>query len=131
MNKKILFVCRFNRFRSQFAEAIFNELNKNPKIIARSAGLIKGKPLDKKLLNMAKKNNLKLKGESESLSEENLAWQNTIVIVADNVPKSIFKEPRIKTNKIIQWNTSEAEAQSTIDSIEKKVNQLIKHIENR
>jgi len=45
--KKILFVCKYNRFRSKTAEAFFNLLKHNKKIKAKSTGLIKGDyPLD-------------------------------------------------------------------------------------
>jgi len=54
---KILFVCKYNRFRSQFAEKYFRRINKNLKV--SSAGIIKvDKPLtlgEKKRKNYVKK----------------------------------------------------------------------------
>jgi len=44
---KIAFVCKYNRFRSQIAEAYFNKLNKNKSIKVYSAGVIKGWPIAK------------------------------------------------------------------------------------
>ena len=38
----ILFVCRYNRFRSRTAEAYFKKINKNKKIKVKSAGIFKG-----------------------------------------------------------------------------------------
>ena len=37
--KKILFICKHNRFRSKVAETFFNKLNKNKKIRAFSRGI--------------------------------------------------------------------------------------------
>ena len=48
MTKSILFVCKYNRFRSRVAEAYFKKINKNKNISVKSAGIIKGNlPLDK------------------------------------------------------------------------------------
>ncbi len=49
----ILFVCRYNRFRSRVAEAYFKKINKNFKV--KSAGLFKGRPLSPKTIKEAKK----------------------------------------------------------------------------
>ena len=39
MVKKILFVCKFNRFRSKVAEAYFKKINRNRRIKERRFGL--------------------------------------------------------------------------------------------
>jgi len=49
------------------AEAYFNKVNKNKKIRVKSAGLIKGKPLDKDELKIAKKFNLNINGKPKGL----------------------------------------------------------------
>ena len=44
----IIFVCKYNRFRSRVAEAYFNKINRNKNIHAYSRGVIRGDyPLDK------------------------------------------------------------------------------------
>ena len=51
-NKKtnILFVCKYNRFRSKIAEAYFNKINKNKLVSVKSAGIIRGNPVSKDII---------------------------------------------------------------------------------
>ncbi len=56
----ILFVCKWNRFRSKVAEALFNQLNKNSKNNAKSGGLFPGHPMDRQIINAGKKFRLRL-----------------------------------------------------------------------
>ena len=44
---KILFICKYNAFRSKVAESYFNKMNKNKKIKAFSRGFIMGGAPDK------------------------------------------------------------------------------------
>ena len=82
MKKNLLFVCRYNRFRSRIAEAYFRKINKNKKIKVKSAGLIKGERLSKGSIRTAKKFGLNIKGKIQGLSSPIMAWQNIVVIVA-------------------------------------------------
>ena len=89
---KILFICKYNAFRSRIAEEYFNKINRNPKIKTISRGLIMGGNSDKeqreisrKLLgiNIAKRNSLPVK--KSELKEADL-----IIVAADDVPRIIF-----------------------------------------
>jgi len=93
MKKNILFICKWNRFRSRTAEAFFNKYNKNPKYEAKSAGVVRGHlPLDRHGVAGAKKFGISILGRPHGLTSELILWQDIIVIVADDVPASIFKD---------------------------------------
>ena len=124
MKKKILFVCKYNRFRSRIAEAYFNKINKNKNIIAKSAGIIRGNSLDSKLINLAKKFGLNIRGKPKNLSIDLLKWQNMIVVVADNVPASLFKKRWARGKKLIIWKIPDRE--ESVKPIIKKVNKLLR-----
>jgi arsenate reductase (thioredoxin) len=126
----ILFVCKHNRFRSKAAEFFFNKFNSNPKLKAKSAGLIKGfLPLDKIEVNSAKTFGIELKGKTQGLSWNLMQWQDLIVIVADDVPKEIFEQ--YKKQGLIQWkikdnseNTKE-KAKQVLQEIKEKIQSLL------
>jgi len=106
MTYNILFVCKQNRLRSRIADAYFNKINKNKKIKTQSAGIFKGRPVNKKAIKILKKIGLNISGETKGISTELLRKQDLVVIVADNVPKSLFDERHIK--KVIVWEIPDA-----------------------
>jgi len=120
----ILFVCKFNRFRSVFAEAYFNKRNTDKSVAARSAGVIRGNPIDAGILALARARGLTLKKEPEGISMEALKWQTMIVIVADDVPESIFS--RIRSDRIVTWGIRDAN--ESVDAIFERVDDLIEHL---
>lgn len=127
--KKILFVCKYNRFRSRTAEAAFNKLNSNKEWIAESAGIFQGPyPLDPSQVNEAKKLGLEIEGKPRSMSTDLLKTMDKLVIVADNVPDHLFKG---WVNEIITWpipdsiNNIPEEDSQVITSIIKKVEELL------
>lgn len=131
---KILFVCKYNRFRSRVAEAYFNKINKNPRNKAKSGGIIVGSyPLDKKEVAIAKELGIILKGKPEPITTEKLIWQDVVIIVADNVPKKIFKFNRKKFGKkVIVWRIPDIKngengqrIREIIQMIKKKVDGLV------
>lgn len=135
MKKNILFVCKHNVFRSKVAEAFFNKYNKNPNNKAKSAGLIGGLlPLSKKEVAGAKKFGIKLAGKPKSLTSDLILWQNVIIVVADNVPKSIFQENKNHGKDLIVWKIednhdgNEKEIERIIESIEKRVENLVENL---
>lgn len=133
---KILFVCKHNRFRSKFAEALFNKYNKNKKYVADSAGLIRGRyPLDKVQAEIGRKRGIILKGRPKGLSSELLFLQDKVIIVANDVPASIFIGRKNKNKSVLKvevWkipdtrSDNEKEINSIIDKIEKKVIELVR-----
>ncbi|MEK6926774.1 MAG: hypothetical protein AABW50_05860 [Nanoarchaeota archaeon] len=130
----ILFVCRYNRFRSKVAEAYFKKINKNKSIHVKSAGLIKGNP--RKSIKELKRFRIKLKGPPHGLTSKLMAWQNITIIVADNVPSQVFDKNKKYGKKVIVWKIKDAEKSQTnekviaIKQIIKKVDLLVKQLEN-
>jgi protein-tyrosine-phosphatase len=107
MKKNILFICRYNRFRSRIAEKYFNKINKNKDAVAKSAGLIRGEPITSAQTIPAKKFGLDISGTPQELSYKILDWQNIIVVVADDVPK-IFVKKNKETKKVFYWKIKDA-----------------------
>lgn len=136
---RVLFVCRYNRFRSRVAEAYFNKINKNKKIKAESAGIIRGFfPLDKTQVKNAKKFGINILGKPKSLSMELLKKINLIVITANDVPKEVFQFNKKYLQKVIVWKIPDVKTgqdeKGNIKSIKLiigKVNELVKELENK
>ncbi len=137
MKKNILFVCRYNRFRSRIAESYFKKINKNKKIRVKSAGLIKGEGLSKEGIITAKKFGLNIKGKVQGLSSSVMAWQNITIIVADDVPQSVFTKNKKYGKKVIVWKIRDVNerkkrtADKIIKEIIKKVDNLNKQLEKK
>ncbi len=134
MKKHILFVCRYNRFRSILAEGLFNKYNKDKSIIAKSAAPIRGKPLGDNVKKLAKEFKIKIKNKPHGLTSNIMKWQNITVIVADNVPKALFNKNKKYGKKVIHWHIKDVkendikEMRKITCIIKKKVNELIKNI---
>lgn len=112
--KRILFVCKHNRFRSRTAEAAFNKLNPNKEITAESAGLFQGNyPLSPIQVEEARKLGLNIEGKPRGISDELLKKISTVIIVADNVPPSIFNE---QVKEILTWNIPDVTNESPEDN---------------
>ena len=128
---KILFVCKYNRFRSKVAEAYFRKINKNNKIKVASVGIFKGIPTPEKVINIGKKLGIKISKNTKGLREEYLNEFDIIVVVADNVPKYFFKGAK----KVVKWNIPDVSHDDTkniekiMKKIFKKVNKLNKRLE--
>lgn len=133
----ILFVCKYNRFRSRVAEAYFNKINKNKNIRVKSAGIMKGSyPLDKREVEAAKRMGIKLDGRPVGLSTNLMRKIDLIIIVADNVPKSIFNYDGFR-GKTVVWKIkdiyngeSKVLIEKIIKKIKGKVRRLVKKLEN-
>jgi len=126
----ILFICRYNRFRSRVAEAYFNKVNKNKKIRVKSAGLIKGKPLDKDELKIAKKFNLNINGKPKGLDYKILDWYDTAIIVANNVQSKGIDKIR-KNQKVIVWKINDVPDDERDEKIiSKMVEKIIKKVDD-
>jgi protein-tyrosine-phosphatase len=135
----ILFVCKHNIFRSQVAEAYFKKINKDKKIDVKSAGIL----LEDKVQNIikiGKKFGLKLKGNPDYMKSEYIQWADIIIIVADDVPKEIFKYNKEYINKVIAWKISDVYGKEfevkdrriqIIKNIMKKVDELNKILERK
>ena len=130
----ILFVCRYNRFRSVMAEAFFNKYNKNTTLHARSGAPIRGGPQRESILKAAKEFNLKIKKHPQGLTARMLRWSDLIVVVADDVPTSLFDKNKKIGKKVVAWNISDAKKDTLEERVaitrrvRKKVLELVKEL---
>lgn len=132
----ILFICKYNRFRSKIAEAYFKKTNKNKDIKSKSAGLFTGNLLlNNNQINITKEFNINIIGKPRPITIELLKETNLIIIVADNVPSSLFELK--KNKKIIVWNIKDVNSEDkrgikrAINQIILKVNKLNESLESR
>jgi len=125
----ILFVCRYNRFRSRIAEAYFKKINKNKKITVKSAGLFKGSPLSSETIKNAKRYGLDIVGRVNGLSSAVIKNQNIIVVVADDVPSQVFDKSRKMGKKVLLWNIKDANYKDQ-KSVEKVIKKIIKKVDD-
>jgi protein-tyrosine-phosphatase len=102
---RILFVCKYNAFRSRIAEEYFNKINKNKRITAISRGFIYGGDADieqqilaKELLgvNIAKRNPLQI-------TLEDMKNSDMIIVVANDIPRRMFDYKSYKFIKKVRF----------------------------
>lgn len=134
----ILFICKHNKFRSKIAEAYFKKINRNRNPKVASAGAIRhGIPFNKRQFKISGEFGIMLKGKSKGLDSKVLRKQNLIIIVADDVPKSLFnnREYIKKSAKVVQWKikdnvggTSDVKIREIVRQIIKKVDSLVKQL---
>jgi len=110
-NKKlnILFVCRYNNTRSQIAKELFKRFYKTKSVYVDSAGVIGAKPSKdlKKALNFIfNKHNLRY-NKPKILTKELLFKQNIIILVAEDVPSSLFFPQKKQGIKVIKLNVKD------------------------
>ncbi len=132
MKKKILFVCRHNRFRSKVAEAFFIKLSKG-KFEIKSAGLRKdlmhnyiAKSVHDALMNKK----VQVKDESaREINDELIDWADKIVIVADNVPLEIFPKEKTEVWKISDCSEYDLDCiKRVVGEIEERIMEFVKRL---
>ena len=136
--KKILFVCKYNAFRSRVAEEYFNKVNTGRRIRTISRGIIMGGNSDSVQRRIAKS----LLGVNISkrkplpLTLQNMKDADLIFIVANDLPRIIFnyRLPPIQ-KKLTIWNVkdeqnmNQANIRKIILIIKRKVDELDKEFE--
>jgi len=124
----ILFICKFNRFRSRVAEAYFKKINKDKMIGVKSAGLIEGSyPLNPAQVKEAKRFGLNINGLPKGISTKLLVWHDILVIVADDVSKKIFSDSKRYGKKIVVLKVKDnltGNGVSATDSIKKVIKKV-------
>ncbi|MCD4760072.1 hypothetical protein K8R33_04235 [archaeon] len=126
----ILFICKYNRFRSKVAEAYLNKINLNLKIKAKSAGIILDKSPENKIeINAAKSNGININQEFQEVSTDLLEWADSIIITANDVPKRIFKTSKGNDKKIILWKITDNHG-SKKENLERIINLIIKKVKS-
>ncbi len=131
----LLFICKYNRYRSKIAEALFKKYNKNKGIKVKSAG-IQTDFLNPYVAESVKKE-MEERGanitESYSIPINNVLvkWADKVIIVADDVENDNFPEEKI----FERWEIEDASQydekaiEKGANQIEAKVLKLIKRLE--
>ena len=133
----ILFVCKWNWFRSKAAEAIFNKINTNKNFEAKSRGIFAYAPKGKAesefiaAVKQACKNiGISISEKHKSVDKDIIDWSDYIIIVADDVPKSLFTE--FKDKKILHWKLKDVYGialnarEKTMLEIQEKIEKFLK-----
>ena len=119
---KILFICKYNRFRSRVAEAYFKKINK--KIKATSSGIFEGMPVPKETIKIAKEFGINIVGKPKPTKEKNIKEQDLIILTADDVPLTLFNKYK---NKTIKWKIPDASAKDN-KNVKKSINLIINRV---
>jgi protein-tyrosine-phosphatase len=137
---KILFICKYNAFRSRIAEEYFKKINKNKKIQSISRGFIVDGNADSEQVELAK-NLLGInitKRNPISIKLKDLKESDLIIVVADDVPKMMFNYKRDSLiKKIIFWGIkdeqykNERNIKNIIFQIKERVENLNETLEER
>lgn len=135
---KIIFICKHNVFRSKTAEAIFKKKYKGKKYNVLSRGIFpfegnSNHPVIVKQQTILNKFEYKFKTNPQPLTYKEINDHNILIIVANDIPKSLFERYKKNIGKLIVWKIKDAdknndkEITSAINQIEKKV---IKFVED-
>ncbi|MEN7982382.1 MAG: hypothetical protein ABFQ65_02960 [Nanoarchaeota archaeon] len=127
---KILFICKYNAFRSKVAESYFRKLNKNKKIKVSSAGFIDGGGADKTQKAVAKKLlGVEIKGKIKHLSLKLIREQDLVVVVAKDVPKIMFNHSGgYGKTKFVYWGIKDEQLKNR-KNVEIIVRKIMKGVE--
>ena len=130
----ILFVCKFNRFRSKVGEGFFKKYNKNKKYHVKSAGVIQGSPISKEIKASGKRFGLSLNSKPQGLSTRLLKWSDVLIVVANDVPKELFKDHESYGKKLMVWKIPDVmindadEIDKTVGKIGLKVDKFLEEL---
>lgn len=130
----VLFVCKYNIFRSKVAEAFFLYYNKANNINVKSAGMLKYSEnalMNKSVKDILEGRKIKYNNVGSRLIDKKLIeWADKIIIVADNVLPEQFPP-----EKVIHWKIPDASEHNSaailqsMNQIEKEVKNLVKRME--
>jgi protein-tyrosine-phosphatase len=131
---KILFICKYNVFRSRVAEEYFREINKNRNISAMSRGIIMGGDSDPEQRGIAKKLlgiDINKRG-ALPVTQKDLIGADLIVIVANDIPRVVFDYHKgVLQKKIVIWKIRDEQRRNKkninaiVLSIKRKVEELV------
>ena len=135
---KILFVCKFNRYRSNVALALFNKHNRNPNVIAKASGVVQGPPVLEKMKRVASEFGVSLERKPKHLTEYDYSWADLVITIGKDLDKGTFERIAGRPRKVISWELADVE-QFDLDyygqtmkltaEIEARVKNLLKDLE--
>jgi len=131
---KILFICKYNAFRSRVAEEYFRKINKNRNVhVLGSRGLIMGGFSDKAQQEVSKKIlGININERTpRPLTIKDMKEADKIIVVANDIPKIIFNywnAPIMK--KVVIWKIKDEQERNKknirkiVLAIKRKVDKL-------
>jgi len=131
---KILFICKYNAFRSRVAEEYFRKINKNRNVhVLGSRGLIMGGFSDKAQQEVSKKIlGININERTpRPLTIKDMKEADKIIVVANDIPKIIFNywnAPIMK--KVVIWKIKDEQKRNKknirkiVLAIKRKVDKL-------
>lgn len=135
---KLLFICKYNAFRSRVAEEYFKKINRNKKIKAISRGFIYGGDADIEQQELVKEMlgiNI-TKRKPLQLTIKDLKEADLVIVVADDIPKIMFNyKLGMFVKKIVFWKIKDEQfknksnIKNIIFQIKERVDNLNKTLE--
>jgi len=126
---KILFVCKYNRFRSKVAEGYLKSKVVDGNFSVASAGLIPSiNGMEKRELKVVNKFGIEIHGKPQGLNTRKIFASDLIVIVADNIPKRLFRFHNHKL-RVLKWRIKDFNPGESEEEIEEIVKQIIKKVD--
>ncbi len=132
---KLIFICKYNAFRSRVAESYFNKINKNKNIKVISRGFIVGISAGRTQLEILEKYGIKIKGKSKPVNFKELTEADRIIIVADDIPEIMFDYQNFDfKKKLTFWKIPDEQKGrgkniiKIINSIKDKVEKLVEEL---
>jgi len=135
---KILFICKYNAFRSRVAEEYFKKINKSKNVhVLGSRGIIMGGQSDKAQQEVSKKI-LEININERTprpLAIKDMKEADKIIVVANDIPKIIFNywnAPIMK--KVVIWKIKDEQKRNKknirkiVLAIKRKVDKLDKKL---
>ena len=125
----VLFICKYNRFRSKAAEGLLKKLR--PQESVRSAGIIPGLPPDEDIVQALDAGGVGSSGidcETRGVDFNALMWADEIIIVANDVPAGLFNYFIGLGKRVLTWDIQdsidgEPPREKVLDIIKRKVEQ--------
>lgn len=130
----ILFVSKYNTVRSKLAEAYFNKHNKLKQLHAQSAGLFRGAPTAASVMEAARLHRLSLKTSQSAMSTYLLEKHDLVILVADDVPTSIFRKDNPYVKAFVWWKVpapnerDDVSIETAMKDIERRVQTLLQEL---
>lgn len=132
----ILFICKFNRFRSKVAEALARHYIRRKDVEIRSAGILVDfiRPfMAKEVVEIIRNKGIEnIDERSMLLNEQAIQWADKIIVVASDCPLGKLPPERIEI-----WPVEDASEQDMpsvlmrISEIEKHVNALAERLNRK
>jgi protein-tyrosine-phosphatase len=129
MKKNILFICKYNRFRSKIAESYFNNI-KSDDFSVKSAGIfLDCSQPDINEISAAKNQGIEIHQNFQSVSTDIWDWADLVVVVANNIPVEIFRKNNGFDKEILVWDITDNHC-SDLENMSNIIKSIISKVDN-